>query len=244
MEFRVWMFIDAVLSPAGIDLLPKEDLSATTCVVFDVLRATSSMVTALAHGAGEILPVRTIKEALAVRERWPGALLGGERNGNRIDGFDLGNSPLEYQKPFERIITTTTNGTVALRACAAAGSVLAGAFLNMAALVAWLREAAPKRLLMVCAGTFRELALEDVIAAGMLAAAFPDAALSDAARVAVAAFRQHEADLPGALRQSRNGRKLIEAGREEELVWCAQVSHYCVVGVMRDGVIRAIPENM
>jgi 2-phosphosulfolactate phosphatase len=92
------MIVDVALNPAEIALLPQRDLSATTCVVFDVLRATSSMVTALANGASAIHPVRTIEEALALRQRFPDALLGGERHGDPIPGFELGNSPLEYRE--------------------------------------------------------------------------------------------------------------------------------------------------
>src|SRR4051794_28316015 len=110
------MTIDAVLTPAEIALLPETDLGDATCVVFDVLRATSSMLTALAGGAKEIIPVRTIEEARAARKIHPHALLGGERHGERIEGFDLGNSPFEYRElPGRSIISTTTNGTVALR---------------------------------------------------------------------------------------------------------------------------------
>ncbi len=234
------MIIDAILSPPEIDLLPGKDLTQTVCVVFDVLRATSSIVTALAHGTEEIRPVLTIKEALAERERWPKSILGGERHGERIDGFDLGNSPMEYCRPgLRRIITTTTNGTVALRACAGAGEVIAGALLNLGALENELRRRQPERIALVCAGTGRDLALEDVLAAGMLAAALPEADRTDAARTAVALYEKHAADLLAALRQSANGRVLVERGREDDVAWCAEVSKFPVIGVMRDGVISA-----
>jgi len=242
------MHIDAVLSPPEIDLLPQRDLSETLCVVFDVLRATSSILTGLAHGVEEIRPVLTIGEALAVRAQWPGAVLGGERHGERIDGFDLGNSPLEYRRgDLRRIITTTTNGTVALRACAGAREVLAGALLNLGALEAYLRAAAPApapaRVLLVAAGTFRDLALEDVLAAGMLAAAFPHATLTDAAQTALALYRCHAGDLPGALRLATNGAVLASRGRGAEIDWCASLSRLPVVGRMEAGVIRAVPSG-
>lgn len=129
------MNIDAALTPADIATLPARDLSGVTCVVFDILRATSSMVTGLANGAREIHPASTIEEALALRERMPDAVLAGERHGDRIQGFDVGNDPMEYAGlAGRRIITTTTNGTVALRACEKAGRVLIGALLNMDAL--------------------------------------------------------------------------------------------------------------
>lgn len=234
------MLIDAVLTPAEIDLLPKADLSQTICIVFDVLRATSSMLTGLAHGVREIRPVVTIEEAIEARAQWPGAVLGGERFGDRIEGFDLGNSPLEYcQAGLERIVTTTTNGTVALRACAAAREVWAGALLNMRALEDRLRQSAPGRVTLVCAGTFRDLALEDVLAAGMVAAAFPEAELTDAARTARAVFFEHRADLGAALREAKNGRALLAHGRGEDVAWCAQVSRFSVVGLLRDGVLRS-----
>ena len=233
------MLIDAVLTPAEIDTLPEADLSATVCVVFDVLRATSSILTALAHGVEEILPVASIEEALAAREVWPHAVLGGERLGDRIDGFDLGNSPLEYCRAGLRlIVTTTTNGTVALRACASAREVWVGALLNMQALVDRLGQTAPERVTLVCAGTFRELALEDALAAGMLAAAFPEAALTDAAQVARAIYLQHRENLGAALELAKNGRVLLAKGRGEDVAWCAQLSRYPLVGILRGGVIR------
>lgn len=233
------MLIDAVLTPAEIDLLPQADLSQTLCIVFDVLRATSSILTGLAHGAREIRPVVTIEEALATRREWPGALLGGERFGDRIEGFDLGNSPLEYcREGLDRIVTTTTNGTVALRACSAAREVWAGALINMRALQERIRQTAAERVTLVCAGTFRDLALEDVLAAGMLAAAFPEAELTDAARTARAVYLEHHHDIPAALRQAKNGRVLLAAGRQADVDWCAAVSRFSVIGVLRDGILR------
>ena len=92
------MKVEVILTPAEIALTGRgETCSAATCVVFDVLRATSTMLTALAHGARRIYPVSTVAEAWNLkRMKLPDALLGGERNGVRIEGFDLGNSPCEY----------------------------------------------------------------------------------------------------------------------------------------------------
>jgi 2-phosphosulfolactate phosphatase len=235
------MTIDTVLSPSEIDQLPERDLRATTCVVFDVLRATSSIITALAHGAVEIFPVTTIDEALALRKKMPDALLGGERHGDRIDGFDAGNSPLEYCAVAGRkIITTTTNGTVALRACEGAREVLAGALLNMDALAARLEKSTPENLLLVCAGTFHHTALEDVFAAGMLAGKFSGVELGDAAKAALSVYEKHRADPLACLRDSKNGRTLAEKNRAGDVEWCAQCSIYAAVGTMRDGVVRAV----
>src|SRR5580692_7380997 len=132
--------LEVLFTPAEFATLPQRDLSGTVCVVFDVLRATSTIVTALANGADAVIPVAEIPEALAAKRARPDLLLGGEREGVRIRAdqtggvdFDLGNSPREFTR--ERvagrtIILTTTNGSRALRACAGARAVFAGSFLN------------------------------------------------------------------------------------------------------------------
>ena len=108
----------------------------------------------------------------------------------------------------------------------------------MQALIDRLAADAPASVLLVCAGTFRELALEDVLAAGMLAAAFPQAELTDAARVALALYREHQGDVRAGLAQAKNGRVLISRGRQADVDWCGQVARFPVVGVLCDGVIR------
>ena len=139
-----------------------------------------------------------------------------------------------------KIITTTTNGTLALRACEHAQRVLVGALLNLGALVEELRWDEPERVLLVCAGTFDEFALEDACAAGMLLAEFPEAELTDAARAALAVTRLFPEPLD-ALRAARNGRSLVANGRGAEVEWCAEVSRYNVVGQMDGAVIRPLP---
>jgi 2-phosphosulfolactate phosphatase len=235
------MHIDVALNPAEIALLPARDLSGTTCVVFDVLRATSSMITALAHGVPEIYPVCTIEEAQAMKVKMPDVVLGGERRGNLIPGFDIGNSPAEYQGlKGRRIVTTTTNGTVALRACERAQRVLVGSLLNLGAVAAALRASAPETVLLVCAGTFETFALEDAYAAGRLIADLPSASRSDAAQTVAALAAQYPKPLE-ALRTARNGQALTATGRGADVEWCAQISRYNVVGLMEAAVIRPLP---
>jgi 2-phosphosulfolactate phosphatase len=167
------MKIETILTPAELPALAQRDLRATACVVFDVLRATSTFVTALHHGAKAIIPVSEIAEALAIKKKSPEVLLGGERNGVRIsaDGidFDLGNSPREYTEVRGKtIVSTTTNGTRALRACLNAKTVLAASFLNLTATAEFLRRNQFETILLVCAGTGENQADEDVLAAGAL----------------------------------------------------------------------------
>lgn len=234
--------IDAVLSPPEIDLLPQRDLAGSVAVVFDVLRATSTMITALARGAAGIWPVRTIEEAWALKEKHPRALLGGERHGERIEGFDLGNSPLEYGDNVRgrEIISTTTNGTVALRAVEHASSVLAASLLNNGTVAAHLGAQPAGDILLVCAGTFREAALEDILAAGMLISLLGSRALTDSAQLALALYHQEKHDLPATLRRARNGRALTAKGRGPEVEWCAQASIFSLIAQMdRNGFIAA-----
>ena len=170
--------LEVTFTPAEFAALRQRDLSQTVCVVFDVLRATSSIVTALANGACEIIPVCEIAEAVALRQARPDLLLAGERNGLRIlraqtgsVDFDLGNSPREFTR--ERvagrsIAMTTTNGTRALQACRGARRLLVGSFLNLGAVTDWLARDGTERLLIVCSGTHEEAAYEDVLGAGAL----------------------------------------------------------------------------
>ena len=172
------MKIDAILSPAELHGLAGRDLRGAVCVVFDVLRATSTFVTALHNGAKAVVPVSEIAEALAIHNKQPDFLLGGERDGVRIRAaqtggfdFDLGNSPREFTPEKVRgktIVSTTTNGTRALRACAGAKTVLAASFLNLAATAEFIKIIQPAQVLLVCAGTRENTALEDVLAAGAL----------------------------------------------------------------------------
>jgi 2-phosphosulfolactate phosphatase len=233
--------IEVIFSPPEIDLLPaREDLSGAVAVVFDVLRATSTMITALSNGAAGIWPVRTIEEAWALKAQRPHALLGGERHGERIEGFDLGNSPLEYGENVRshEIISTTTNGTIALRAVERASSVLAASLLNNAAVASHLNARPSRNVLIVCAGTFRDAALEDIVAAGMLVSLLPGRELADSAEVALALYRQEQHDIAGTLRRARNGRALAAKGRGAEVEWCAQCSRFPLVAEMSGGLVH------
>ena len=196
--------IEVILNPAEFPALAARDLSTTTCIVFDVLRATSSMLTALNNGAEEIIPVVEIAEALAVKQQRPEVLLAGERHGLRIGkeltggiDFDFGNSPRDFtpeKVQGKSIAWTTTNGTRALRACAHAEMVLLGGLINLDALKDVIEQLRPKNLLLVCAGTFELPAFEDIFAAGALvdelAQELPPECLSDSAHLAGLAYSQ------------------------------------------------------
>ena len=133
-----------------------EELAGTTAVVIDVLRATTTILYALQAGASEVIPCLEIGDALKIAASLPRSqvVLGGERGGLPIDGFDLGNSPREYDPPAvagKTVVMTTTNGTRAMDQCRIAESVLIGGFVNAAALAD--RLAARERIALVCAGS-------------------------------------------------------------------------------------------
>jgi 2-phosphosulfolactate phosphatase len=244
--------VDALFTPAEFSFLRERDLSQTVCVVFDVLRATSTIVTALAHGATGVIPVAEIPEALAVRRRDPDVLLAGERDGLRIgadraDGvaFDFGNSPREFTPDRvggRTIVTTTTNGTRALRASAHAKLVLVASFLNLSATVEHLRGSSTESLLLVCGGTFERAAYEDVLCAGAVLERLAIDEMTDAALLALTAYRIAATDLLGALQQAENGRRL--RARPElaaDVPFCATVDRFRIAAALdRDGTIRRI----
>jgi 2-phosphosulfolactate phosphatase len=246
------MKIETILTPAELPALAQRDLRATACVVFDVLRATSTFVTALHHGAKAIIPVSEIAEALAIKKSEARSqkpeliLLGGERNGVRIsaDGidFDLGNSPREYTPEKVRgktIVSTTTNGTRALRACVGAKTILASSFLNLGATAEFLRAKNFQDILLVCAGTRENKADEDVLAAGALCELLPGK-FSDSAEIARRDYARAKSDLAAAVCDSENGRRLLAIPElRDDVAFCLQRDICPLIAKMEsDGAIR------
>lgn len=156
---------EVVLTPA---LLPLHTVKDKTVVVIDILRATSSICVAFQHGASKILPVATPEEARLFKDF--DFLTAAERNAVKVEGFDLGNSPFEFESPFIRdknIAFTTTNGTKAIRQAKemGAGKILIGSFLNLSALCQMIRTL-NKPLLLLCSGWKDNFNLEDTLFAG------------------------------------------------------------------------------
>lgn len=249
------MQIDVILTPAEFPTLGARDLSATTCVVFDVLRATSSMLTALHHGAEAIIPVSEIAEALAIKQHQPDVLLAGERNGLRIrkelsggTDFDFGNSPRDFSPERVRgqtIAWTTTNGTRALRACAHAEMILLGALVNHRALSDILDQLRPRHLLLVCAGTFEAAAFEDLFAAGALIDSLQhltmNESLSDSAQLVWHAYR-HVSEDKELIVSSLNARRLLaNADLAPDVAICLQRDTIQLnASLLNDGSVRAM----
>jgi 2-phosphosulfolactate phosphatase len=228
--------------------VPAADFLAGRAVVaIDALRATSTIVTALANGAERIVPKRSVEEARAEAASRPGSILSGERFGLKVDRFDLGNSPLEYTPGAvagKTIVMTTTNGTQALAASAGADEILCGALLNARAVASHLRASGRERTLIVCAGTDGEFSLDDAVTAGAIIdriAPVPDVdSLSDSALAALILFRSLESDLHSAFLSSTHGRRLLEIGLGNDVGYCASVDTHDVVPVLAGDAIVPI----
>jgi 2-phosphosulfolactate phosphatase len=240
--------VRALFSPAEFTALAQSDLRDSVCVVFDVLRATSTLTQALSVGARAVIPESEISEALVWKRRDPNVLLAGERDGIRIGAdltggveFDLGNSPREFTLEKVRgrvVVMTTTNGTRALRACRGARAVLAASLGNVSAVVRALDRWKSSRLILVASGTYEDVAYEDVLGIGALLARLepelgPRHEL-DSARLARQIYDVARTDLLSAVtKYSRNGRRLIaKPDLAPDVEWCLREDTTDTVGLL------------
>jgi 2-phosphosulfolactate phosphatase len=204
---------------------PAETVRAPVAVVVDVLRATSTIVQALASGYRRVLCCAEIDEARELRELLGEGVLAGERLAQAIPGFDLGNSPAEFVEPRgETVILTTTNGTRAsVAAAAGAETVLVGSLLNLVAVGDAARDAGAD-VEVVCAGVDGRFTLDDAYCAGRIAGLL-GGERSDAAEAAVR--------LAGSFANAEEGLRAAENPRQEalgdDLAWCARESVLAVV---------------
>ncbi len=228
-----------------VEEVARRELGGVAAVVIDVVRASTTIVTALAHGARAVVPVATLDEARARARTWPGGavLLGGERGGAPPPGFDCGNSPAEYTAARvggRTIVFTTTNGTRALLAVEGAKRVAVGGFVNATAVLRWLGQE-PADVLLVCAGETGRFCLEDATCAGLLTerlgTARAGAVVSDAARAAAILYAHYAADLGWMLEEAVWAQMLLAQGRGADLALCAALDAYDVVPVARDGML-------
>ncbi len=228
--------IDVVFTP---DLLSFYDLTGKTVVVADILRATTTITFAMANGATAITPVLTPEDAFRLAANQPNTLIGGERRGVKVDGFDLGNSPREYTEAVvsdRQIILTTTNGTRTLQACRAAERVLVGSFFNLSAIVDQLAQVEGE-LVLACSGREGGFCTEDTAFAGACVAALAETQLTDAAETAEILYQTHRGDLLGMLKSCYHGRSLARIGLGEDLEFCAQMDLVDVVPHLVEGRI-------
>jgi len=242
------MRLDVYLTPGEV---AAADVAERAVVVIDVLRATSTIVEALASGARNVFPVGSIEEALRLANTLgrDGVLLCGERKCLPIEGFDLGNSPREFTPDAVRgktLVMSTTNGTAVMSLSAGASRVVIGSLLNLSAVVEELARSEAEPVL-ICSGRERHFGLEDAVCAGVVASRVMEALpgewqLNDGAVAALALARELSADYEALFSRSSAGRSIVDAGLGEDLAFCAQVDRHAVVPVFQDRqIVLSVP---
>ena len=246
------MKLDVLFTPAGLTLA---EVQGRTVFVIDILRATTSMCAAMSSGAKAIIPVASTEEALRLTQTIGSAdvLLAGEKNCLRIDGFHLGNSPLEMTESAVRgktLVLTTTNGTNALLACQGAAAVYPACAGNLSLAAEKARETLERegKLLVICAGRRGGFALDDAYAAGRLVSAALSGpkgrrGLNDAALASLDLVRRYGDDWERPLRRSRAGRELIRLGLGEDVKASAWLDAYAVLPIFHERrlTLAAVP---
>jgi 2-phosphosulfolactate phosphatase len=233
-----------VYPPFGLPVSASDKL----VVVLDILRATSTIVTALSHGAVEVIPVNEASEAVNLAKGLGSeqCLTGGERKGLKIEGFDLGNSPSEYTAEVvngKKIILSTTNGTKAIKWAQAASELIIGSYLNLQAVVDYLLRQT-KDIMIICAGRDLNLGIEDLACAGEIVrrmAENPNIILTDSARVAE--FMAEKALSQGLLafiRETDHACNLVEIGLENDIAACLATDQCPIVPKFNSGKISLI----
>lgn len=220
--------INVCLSP---ELTHLYDLSDKTVVVVDILRATSCMTTAFAHGIASIKPVANLEECRELKTK--GYITSGERNGEKVEGFDKGNSPFEYmgaEMPGNKIAFTTTNGTQAIEKSKSARELLVGSFLNLSAVVKHLK-ASSNSALIVCAGWKGRVNLEDTLFAGAVVDALKDdfQISDDAELIAHQLYLNAKSNMVEFLSQSSHVKRLNRLNIHKDIAFCLTPDQYHVL---------------
>lgn len=229
--------VEVCFSPKLFELF---DTTESIVVVVDVFRATSAMVTAFHHGAKSFIPVSTLEEAKEYQDK--GYLVGGERNGEVVEGFEFGNSPFSYQSETIRdkeIVLTTTNGTKAINiASSSSHTVLIGSFLNLQALADHIKEQG-RDALIFCAGWKDRFNMEDSLFAGALTNLLLNSGKfesdCDSANASSLVYRTGRKNLMTFLESCSHRKRLGHLNLEKDVEYCLQRDITDVIPVLRDG---------
>jgi len=239
--------IDVAFFPSAIN---RDDIADTVCIVLDIFRATTSIVTAIANGCKAIIPVLSIEEAQKLAAAIRPVLIAGERQSLKLPGCDFGNSPLEFspEKVHDQtIIMTTNNGTIAIKAAERAYRTFIGSFINAGAVCCQAKQFG-KDILIVCAGTCGLFSLEDALCAGLLVRQLKEEAqketiLTDSAYGALLAYNQAQGSIKEAAVVSRNGKRLYDLGYIHDAEYCLQSDVLDIVPEYRQGRIVPFKEQ-
>lgn len=216
-------------------------------IAVDVLRATSTMVTALHAGAEAVQVFSDLDKLLAVSESWPPEqrLRAGERGGAKVEGFDFGNSPLDCtpeRVSGRRLFMSTTNGTRTLQRIEAAETVLAAAMINRSTVVDYVVEQQPATVWIVGSGWEGSFALEDTVCAGAIVDSFltrlnttlDELAENDEVAGALSLYHQWQHNLVGLFRLASHGKRLLRLNCDEDLRYCAELDSVPTLPIQRE----------
>ncbi len=237
------MKINTLLTPLSVDELY---FTKKNVVVIDILRASTTIVAALNNGAKEIIPVGSVEFAMKISgDSFKGhTLLGGERNTQKIEGFALGNSPLEYKKEIvdgKSIVFFTTNGSKAIVKAKYASNLFIMAFLNANAIAEKLLEM-KENIEILCSGNNGKFSYEDSACAGLLISLILDKnkeiELDDSSKISKIIFEKHKNQLSKFLSETEHGSKLIDAGFKDDIEFASQQNITKIIPNFNTGVIK------
>ena len=235
----------------GVQNVAPADVQGRVVAVIDVLRASTTIAVSLSNGARVVLPMENSDDAVMRSKQLErgGFKLAGERRMLKMEGFDLGNSPLEHTREAvegQTVILTTTNGTRALLAVQGARDVVVASYVNLSAVSAMLRTAlrGGADILLVCAGQDRQFALEDAACAGRLVQTVGKrlnaVEMNDAAFSASLIDKKFGNNLTRLFNTAAHGRALATAGFTEDLVACAAIDSFPVIPIFQDRQITLL----
>lgn len=222
------------------DEVTPQRVKGRNCVIIDVFRATSVIITALDNGASRVTAVTDVEEAFEVAERLKSkgvkTILGGERNVFKVEGFDKDNSPLSYRREDvegAEIVFTTTNGTKAINKSREAEHIYIGALINAEAVCRRLLEEG-RDITLVCSGREGNYTLEDALCAGMIASRLEEEAhdcfLTDITRTMLDIYRLYEKDFREGLKHSQHYNRIMSLGIGKDVEYC-----------LRRNIIETVP---
>jgi 2-phosphosulfolactate phosphatase len=233
------MRIELFFTPSEVK---EEELQNRTVLVIDVLRASTTIAYALHNGCKGIIPTNSIDGAIELSKKIgrDSALLCGEREGVKIEGFDLGNSPFEYEAEKikdKTLIFATTNGSKAIVKGSNASSLTVGSFVNFQSTFNYLHSS-PSELTIICSGKLDQFAIEDAVCGGLYVSSFlkqGEYQLNDAAFAALKLYEGYSNNILEMLKKSSHGRYLIELGFEKDLHLCSELNSLKVIPLLDQG---------
>ena len=240
------MKINVLLSPQSVDELYY---SGKTTVVIDVLRASTTIVNMLRNGAKEVIPVATVEFAVKISGGMFGGLtlLGGERNTKKVEGFALGNSPLEYTAEVvagKTIVFYTTNGSRAIVKAKFSENLFVCSYNNISAVASKLAEL-NKDIEIICAGRNNAFSLEDSCCAGKLISEIlvlsENIELTDSALAVQALNKSFGKRIFKMLKESEHGKLLKENGFEADIKFCSKLNTTEAIPYLTGNTLKLLP---